>query len=147
MQRTTSHEPTDLLTEREALDCEILYLLEREPEITQRELAQRMGVSVGRTNYCLRALAGRGWLKLERFRAAQRKGRYIYVLTPGGLAERSRMAGRFLKRKRAEYDHLKAQIAELERDVERSGGGIVGVSLMFSSVGLADISLRSFGLS
>ena len=104
------------------LDCEILYVLESEPEITQRELARRMGVSVGRTNYCLRALAGRGWLKLERFRTAQHKGRYIYVLTPGGLAERKRLAGRFLKRKRAEYDHLKAQIALLEREAARREG-------------------------
>ncbi len=112
----------DVVTEREALDWEILYLLESEPEITQRELARRMGVSVGRTNYCLRALAGRGWLKLERFRAAQRKGRYIYVLTPGGLAERKRLAGLFLRRKRAEYDHLKMQIAQLEQDAARRDG-------------------------
>ena len=112
----------DLVTEREALDWEILYLLESEPEITQRELARRMGVSVGRTNYCLRALAGRGWLKLERFRVAQRKGRYIYVLTPGGLAERKRLAGLFLRRKRAEYDHLKMQIAQLEQDAARRDG-------------------------
>ena len=147
MKTSTADKPSDLLTEREAFDCEILYLLESEPEITQRELARRMGVSVGRTNYCLRALAGRGWLKVERFRAAQRKGRYIYVLTPGGLAERSRLAGRFLKRKRAEYDHLKAQIARLERDVKQGGDGAVGIGLMISSVGFADISLRSLGLS
>ena len=116
VQPNTLEEPGDHLTEREALDWEILYLLESEPEITQRELARRMGVSVGRTNYCLRALAGRGWLKLERFRQAERKGRYIYVLTPSGIAERKRLAERFLQRKRAEYDHLKAQIARLERD-------------------------------
>ena len=122
MQPSTSDQPGEQLTEREAFDCEILYLLESEPEITQRELARRMGVSVGRTNYCLRALAGRGWLKLERFRAAQRKSRYIYVLTPGGLAERSRLAGRFLKRKRAEYDHLKSQIAQLEQDAAKREG-------------------------
>ena len=125
MQPSLPDEPGDLLTEREALDWEILYLLESEPEITQRELARRIGVSVGRTNYCLRALAGRGWLKLERFRRAERKGRYIYALTPGGLAERKRLAGRFLQRKRAEYDRLKAQIVRLERDAR--GGRLDGL--------------------
>ncbi len=111
-----------MLTERDALDCEILYLLASEPELTQRELARRMGVSLGRTNYCLKALAGRGWLKLERFRGAKAKARYVYALTPGGLVQRSRMAGRFLAKKRAEYDYVKAQIALVERDLDERAG-------------------------
>lgn len=118
MKTTASSFPDTVLSEREALDCEILYLLEEQPGITQRELARCMGVSLGRTNYCLRALAARGWLKLERFRLSSEKGRYVYVLTPGGLAERGRLAGRFLARKRAEYDYLKDRIARLEQDVE-----------------------------
>ena len=122
MQTPASHQPQPALSEREALDCEILYLLEEQPDITQRELARRMGVSLGRTSYCLKALAARGWLKLERFRLSSEKGRYVYVLTPGGLAERGRLAGQFLSRKRSEYDYLKTQIARLEQDIEGRAG-------------------------
>lgn len=119
MQTDTHPSTQPALSAREALDCEILYLLEHEPRITQREIARRMGVSLGRANYCLRALAGKGWLKLDRFRLAENKARYVYVLTPGGLAERARMAGGFLARKRSEYEYLQAQIARLERQVDR----------------------------
>ena len=106
-----------LLSEREALVCEILYLLENEPGITQRELARRVGVSVGSANSCLQALAVRGWLRLDRFCRSRSRGRHIYVLTEVGIAERGRLAGRFLMRKRAQHAHLEAQIAQLEREV------------------------------
>ena len=118
MQTDTPSSKQPALSAREELDCEILYLLEHEPGITQRELARRMGVSLGRANYCLRALAGKGWLKMGRFRQSENKARYAYVLTPGGIAERARLAGGLLARKRAEYEYLQAQIARLERQVD-----------------------------
>lgn len=117
MQTSITPPSYSLLTEREALVCEILYLLENEPGITQRELARKVGVSVGRANSCLQALAGRGWLRLDRICRSQGRGRHIYVLTEVGMAERGRLAGRFLLRKRAQHAQLGAQIAELEREV------------------------------
>lgn len=106
-----------LLSEREALACEILYLLQDEPGITQRELARKVGVSLGRANACLRALAEKGWLEPERLRQCASRGRTVYVLTPDGMAERGRLAGRLLMRKRAQHAQLGAQIAQLEREV------------------------------
>lgn len=105
------------LSERESLDCELLYLLEQHPGLSQRELARRLGISLGRINYCLHALAAKGWLKLENFRQSPNKRRYIYVLTPAGIAERSAVTARFLARKLAEFEHLQAQIARLKREV------------------------------
>ena len=109
------------LSEGESLDCELLYLLEQNPGLSQRELSRLLGISLGRVNYCLKALAAKGWLKLENFRQSSAKHRYIYVLTPDGIATRSALAARFLTRKLAQYEHLKAQIAMLERELpERS---------------------------
>ncbi len=111
--------PRTQLSARESLDCDLLYLLEQEPGLSQRELAQRLGISLGRVNYCLQAMAEKGWLKLENFRQSPGKSRYAYVLTPTGIAERSAVAARFLMRKLAQYEHLKAQIAALERDLSK----------------------------
>ena len=105
------------LSESESLDCELLYLLEQHAGLSQRQLARRLGISLGRVNYCLQELAAKGWLKLENFRQSPAKHRYIYVLTPAGIAMRSALAARFLKRKLAQYEQLKAQIAILEREL------------------------------
>ena len=107
------------LSERESLDCELLYLLEQHPGLSQRELAHRLGISLGRVNYCLQALAAKGWLKLENFRQSPAKHRYIYVLTPDGIATRSALAAGFLKGKLAQYEQLKAQIAMLEHELPK----------------------------
>ncbi len=108
-------------SERESLDYELMLLLEQNPELSQRELSRRLGISLGRVNYCLHALAQKGWVKLENFRQSPHKQRYIYALTPDGIASKGAMTGRFLKRKLAEYEHLKAQIALLERDLREQG--------------------------
>ena len=105
------------LSEGESLDCELLYLLEQNPGLSQRELSRQLGISLGRVNYCLKALAAKGWLKLENFRQSPAKQRYIYVLTPTGISMRSALAAVFLKRKLAQYEQLKAQIAMLEREL------------------------------
>jgi len=111
------------LSERERIDYEFLFLLEQHPELSQRELSRRLGISLGRVNYCLQALAQKGWVKLENFRQSPYKQRYVYALTPAGIARKSAMTGRFLKRKLAEFEHLKAQIALLERDLREQGEG------------------------
>lgn len=98
----------------------MLYLLETEPGISQRDIARRLGISVGRVNYCLKALFEKGAVKVANFRASEVKWRYAYVLTPSGVARRTRMTGRFLKRKLAEYERLKAQIETLQGDMTRN---------------------------
>jgi EPS-associated MarR family transcriptional regulator len=110
---------------RESLDFELLYLIEKEPGLSQREIAERLGISLGKANYCLRALTRKGALKLGNFRASKSKLRYAYVLTPQGISQRLGMTQRFLQRKLREYERLKAQIETLERELpgQRRGGG------------------------
>jgi len=116
--RSIVHSPSKArLSERESIDYELMLLLERKPDLSQRELSRRLGISLGRVNYCLQALAQKGWVKLENFRQSPHKQRYIYALTPAGIARKSAMTGRFLKRKLAEYERLKAQIAMLEDEL------------------------------
>ncbi len=109
-------EPLPQLSRRETLDFELLDLLVREPQLTQREMAERLGLSLGRMNYCLKALRDKGAVKLRNFQRSPNKLGYVYVLTPAGLGQRTRLAGAFLARKRAEYDRLKAQIDALQEE-------------------------------
>lgn len=116
------HSPSKArLSERESIDYELMLLLEQYPDLSQRELSRRLGISLGRVNYCLQALAAKGWVKLENFRQSPHKQRYIYALTPAGIARKSAMTGRFLKRKLAEFERLKAQIALLEGELSEQG--------------------------
>lgn len=92
-------------------------MLESEPDLTQRQLADRLGVSLGRVNYCLKGLYSKGAIKIANFRASANKLRYVYVLTPSGIAQRAALTHRYLQRKLAEYDHLKAQIEALKREL------------------------------
>ena len=99
----------------------LLKLLETNPELNQRELAQIMGVSLGKTNYCLRAFIERGWVKVKNFTHSQNKRAYAYYLTPKGAAEKAKVTARFLKRKIDEYQDLKIQIEQLRHEVEKIG--------------------------
>jgi EPS-associated MarR family transcriptional regulator len=94
----------------------ILRELERDPQVSQRRLADELGVSVGKVNYCLKALIDRGLVKANNFRNSQNKRAYFYVLTPKGLSEKSRNAVRFLQRKTAEYEALRKEIDQLRRE-------------------------------
>lgn len=100
----------------------ILRLLQANPEMSQREMSDALGVSLGGVNYCLKALLDKGWVKLGNFSAAADKRRYAYILTRKGLVEKGRLTRRFLKRKMAEYETLKAEIetvrAEMDGDAE-----------------------------
>jgi len=99
----------------------VLRLLQENPEMSQRELAEAVGVSVGGIHYVLNALIEKGLVKLGNFTAAEHKRRYAYVLTPKGIKEKSLIAGRFLKRKLAEYDALKAEIDTLKNELSAEG--------------------------
>jgi EPS-associated MarR family transcriptional regulator len=113
--------PQPTLSDNESLDFELLSLLEKEPELSQREIAERLDISLGKVNYCLKGLAEKGALKLANFRKSKTKLRYAYVLTPKGLSDRARLTKGFLARKMAEFDRLKAQIEALEREIGSRG--------------------------
>lgn len=103
--------------ELEDLYFRVLNLLYREPDLSQRELANQLGVSNGKLHYCLRALIDKGLIKLGNFAESKHRLRYAYLLTPAGIAQKAGMTGRFLKRKMAEYEALRAEIAALQTDV------------------------------
>ena len=96
----------------------LLKMLSREPNVSQRDMAKRMGISLGKMNYCITELAAKGWIKIIRFKSARNKIPYTYLLTPKGLEEKARMTLSFLKRKLAEYEEIKKQIRELHHEVE-----------------------------
>lgn len=101
---------------REDTDFRILKLVQDRPDITQRELADALGVSLGAINYCLRALLDRGLIKMRNFGASERKLSYAYLLTPSGFSRKADLTAHFLKRKMDEYEQLKAEIEALQRE-------------------------------
>ena len=96
----------------------LMRLLEEDPSLSQRELAQKMGVSLGKTNYCLKALLEKGHVKALNFRNSRNKAGYIYQLTPAGVAAKVRITRQFLARKQAEYQSLRAEIERLQSEVQ-----------------------------
>ena len=102
---------------REDVQFHILRLLQENPEMTQRELAKAVEVSTGGIHYVLNALVAQGLLKLSNFTAAEDKRRYAYVLTPKGLAAKAVLTRRFILRKLAEYEALKAEIERAQADL------------------------------
>ena len=95
----------------------ILRLLEEQPEISQRELARELGISLGRVNFCLQALMEKGLVKANNFKNSNNKKAYMYFLTRRGIAEKARATSRFLDRKLAEYEALQREIEALRREV------------------------------
>jgi EPS-associated MarR family transcriptional regulator len=99
----------------------LLKTLEGNPGLSQRDLAKHLGVSLGKVNYCLNALIEKGCLKVNNFRNSENKMAYAYLLTPHGVEEKARITVRFLKYKMQEYEQLRAEINELQREAEQKG--------------------------
>lgn len=99
------------------LDLHLLRELSTDPATSQRSLARRLGVSVGRVNFCLRALADKGWIKASNFRRSDNKWAYAYLMTPTGVEQKLRLTRAFLQRKTQEYDRLTAELATLRAEV------------------------------
>lgn len=95
------------------LEYAVLKHVDESPACNQRELAQRLSVSLGKTNYCLRALIERGWVKASNFRRSDSKRAYRYILTPHGMSAKLRLARTFLAIKEHEFEALQRQIALL----------------------------------
>lgn len=100
----------------EATHYRLLKLLQDNPELTQRELAEAAGISLGKVNYCLKALIGKGLIKAANFRNNPNKKAYAYLLTPKGIEEKARITLRFLQRKQQEYEAIKQELAELQQE-------------------------------
>ena len=98
----------------------VLRMLQDNPDMTQREIAQSLGLSTSGLNYCLKALIDKGWVKVHNFSQSKNKFGYIYVLTPQGIAEKLALTSRFLNRKLSEYEALKVEIDGLQTEVQTS---------------------------
>ena len=101
------------------IHLDLLRKLEVNPEYTQRELSQEMGVSLGKINYCMKKLIEKGWIKLTNFKLSSNKLGYVYLLTPRGIEEKARLTFAFLKIKMEEYEILKDEISKLKQDTEK----------------------------
>ena len=102
---------------RDELRLRIMRLLERHPEMSQRDIARELGVSLGGVNYALKALIERGCIKAGNFGRSENKAAYLYLLTPEGVAQKSALAAIFLSRKLEAYEALKQEIKSLEQEV------------------------------
>ena len=105
---------------QEDTNFRVLRMLQANPDITQREIAQQLGMSTSGLNYCLKALIDKGLVKVHNFSQSKNKFGYIYVLTPQGMAQKALLTGRFLQRKMAEYEALQAEIAALQAETGHS---------------------------
>ena len=94
----------------------VMRLLQAKPDMSQRQMAKALGLSLGKTNYCVQALLKKGWLKLQNFSGNANKQAYAYLLTPEGIANKAQLTTRFLQRKQQEYILLKAEIEALQRE-------------------------------
>ena len=102
---------------REELRLRVMQLIETHPEMSQRQIAHKLGVSLGGVNYALKALVERGYVKADNFRRSGSKGAYLYALTPKGIAEKTSLAATFLGRKLEEYEVLRQEIEALKGEV------------------------------
>mgnify|MGYP001247734617 FL=1 len=91
---------------------DLLRKIKTKPQATQRELAEELGFSLGKLNYCLKALKSKGLIKIENFKKNPNKVNYIYVLTPKGITEKTKLTINFMKRKMKEYEELKKEIGK-----------------------------------
>lgn len=105
------------------LHYQLLRELTREPAASQRNLATGLGVSVGKVNYCLRALVAKGWIKVNNFRRSDNKWAYVYLLTPTGVAAKIRLTKEFLEKKERDFESLHAEIEQLKSELPDTAPG------------------------
>jgi EPS-associated MarR family transcriptional regulator len=108
---------TESLLDEEAR-YKVMRLLQANPQMSQRDVARALGMSVGKVNYCLKALTRRGWIKAANFKNSNNKAAYMYLLTPRGLEEKASLTVRFLRIKMDEYQRLGAEIEEMRTEAE-----------------------------
>ena len=96
---------------------QVMHILQKNPQLTQRELSRELGLSLGKLNYCLRSLVDKGWIKIGNFAQSKNKQRYVYLVTPQGTFEKTRMTRDFLNRKIKEYEALRLEIDVLKNEM------------------------------
>ena len=101
------------------LEYRVLKILERQPDLTQRQLAAELGASLGKTHYLVNSLIDVGWVKLDNFQRSDNKWGYAYLLTPKGIVEKAAITARFLVRKKQEFDNLQLEIQQLQEEVRQ----------------------------
>lgn len=101
----------------------LMRLLQATPELSQRDVARELGISLGSANYCLRALVAKGWLKVSRFQNSRNKVAYRYILTPRGIREKAGQTVQFLRAKTREYEALRTEIRQMRREAIKSAAG------------------------
>ena len=106
------------------IQLKLLKQLQDNPNMSQRRLSKELDVSLGKINYCLKALAEKGWVKMESFVHSDRKAGYLYVLTPKGIRQKATLTVNFLRRKEAEYENLSKEIAQLRDEIRNVDEGI-----------------------
>ena len=106
------------MTDQE-LEYRALKILEQQPDLTQRQLAEELGVSLGKAHYLVKSLIDVGWVKLDNFQRSDNKWGYAYLLTPMGIVEKAAITARFLVRKQREYNELQQEIAQLQKEVRQ----------------------------
>ena len=111
--------PPYFFMNKDQIQFDLLRKLEANPEYTQRELSREMGVSLGKVNYCIKKLVAKGLVKLSNFSLNANKVGYIYILTPRGIEEKTRLTFAFLKIKMDEYEMLKEEISALKKDANQ----------------------------
>ena len=102
----------------EDVHYKLMRLLESNTEMRQTDVAQELGVSLGKVNYCLRALVKKGWIKVSHFTNSQHKAAYMYLLTPRGVEEKAILTMHFLQEKMREYEALRMEIKQMQREAE-----------------------------
>lgn len=102
---------------------DVIRLIDASPRLSQRKVASSLGMSLGKANYCIRALIEKGFVKAENYRSSSNKLSYLYVLTPSGIAAKTELAKYFLARKVREYEALRLEIEQLRRESDTAGQG------------------------
>jgi len=101
------------------LEYRALKILEHQPDLTQRQLAEELGVSLGKTHYLVKSLVDVGWVKIDNFQRSDNKWGYAYLLTPRGIVEKAGITAQFLVRKQREHKQLQEEITQLQEEVLR----------------------------
>jgi EPS-associated MarR family transcriptional regulator len=107
----------------EEMHYKVMRAIEANPEMSQRDLARELGMSLGKANYCLRALVQKGWIKATNFKNSRNKAAYMYLLTPRGIERKAMLTMRFLRIRMREYEELRVEIEQIRREVKGRSSG------------------------
>jgi EPS-associated MarR family transcriptional regulator len=110
----------------EEMRYKVMRLLEGNPKLSQRDVARELGMSLGKVNFCVQALIRKGWIKATNFKNSHNKAAYMYLLTPRGLEEKTRLTLRYLGIKISEYEKLRVEIEQMRREAMRDQPALRG---------------------